>query len=135
MPDANRGSLSRICPGTDGKNMALRQVQAIVGAPVTAERDIRAQARALLGDDSQWPPEPESSPATKARAGQRNRNRKTLVSLAGTMTKRGMSLEAIEAALLAENAAKCDPPLPESKVRSIAAKTRPAGKSGPERMY
>jgi hypothetical protein len=45
----------------------------------------------------------------------------TLVSLAGTMTKRGMSLPAITAALLAENTAKCDPPLPEAKVRRIAA--------------
>ena len=44
-----------------------------------------------------------------------------LVSLAGTMQRRGMSLEAIEAALLAENTAKCSPPLPETKVRTIAA--------------
>jgi hypothetical protein len=54
----------------------------------------------------------------------------TLVSLAGTMQRRGMSLEAIEAALLAENAAKCAPPLPEAKVRAIAVdivKRYPAG--------
>lgn len=44
-----------------------------------------------------------------------------LVSLAGTMNKRGMSLEAIEAALLTENAARCKPPLEEAKVRRIAA--------------
>ena len=44
----------------------------------------------------------------------------TLVSLAGTMHKRGMSQEAIEAALLAENATKCSPPLSEAKVRAIA---------------
>jgi hypothetical protein len=37
------------------------------------------------------------------------------------MQRRGMSLEAIEAALLAENTAKCSPPLPEAKVRTIAA--------------
>ena len=43
-----------------------------------------------------------------------------MVSLAGTMTRRGMSPEAIESALLAENAAKCDPPLPEGKVKAIA---------------
>jgi len=56
----------------------------------------------------------------------------TLVSLAGTMQRRGMTLEAIEAALLAENAAKCDPPLPEAKVKNIAAdivKRYPAGES------
>jgi putative DNA primase/helicase len=54
----------------------------------------------------------------------------TLVSLAGTMQRRGMSLEAIEAALLAENAAKCATPLSETKVKSIAAdivKRYPAG--------
>ena len=44
-----------------------------------------------------------------------------LVSLAGSMTRRGMTPAAIEAALLAENAARCNPPLPESKVRKIAA--------------
>ncbi|MDR3752859.1 MAG: phage/plasmid primase, P4 family [Terracidiphilus sp.] len=43
-----------------------------------------------------------------------------LVSLAGTLHKRGMAVEAIEAALIAENVAKCSPPLPETKVRSIA---------------
>jgi hypothetical protein len=62
---------------------------------------------------------PAASPAASQSQG--NRSKKTLVSLAGTMNKRGMSLEAIEAALLAENVAKCDPPLPEAKVRSIAA--------------
>jgi hypothetical protein len=69
-------------------------------------------------------PEPEPMPATKARVGPqtggKTRSRKMLVSLAGTMNKRGMSLEAIEAALLVENAAKCAPPLPEAKVRKIA---------------
>ncbi|MGH9604289.1 MAG: bifunctional DNA primase/polymerase [Terracidiphilus sp.] len=45
---------------------------------------------------------------------------KRLVSLAGTLHKRGMDPAAIEAALLAENAAKCSPPLPEAKVRAIA---------------
>jgi hypothetical protein len=44
----------------------------------------------------------------------------TLASLAGTMRRRCMTLEAIEAALLAENR-RCDPPLPEDKVRKIAA--------------
>lgn len=42
-----------------------------------------------------------------------------LTSLAGTMRRRGMSLEAVEAALLAENK-RCDPPLEESEVLAIA---------------
>jgi hypothetical protein len=53
-----------------------------------------------------------------------------LASLAGTMRRRGMSLEAIEAALLAENM-KCDPPLAESEVLAIAksvSKYAPGGK-------
>ncbi len=45
---------------------------------------------------------------------------KHLVSLAGSMHKRGMSPIAIEAALHAENMAKCSPPLPEEKVKAIA---------------
>ncbi len=43
-----------------------------------------------------------------------------LVSLAGTMNKRGMRPAAIEAALLEENAATCFPPLQTEKVRAIA---------------
>ena len=45
----------------------------------------------------------------------------TLASLAGTMRRRGFGQEAIEAALQAENAARCVPPLPEAEVRRIAA--------------
>jgi putative DNA primase/helicase len=48
--------------------------------------------------------------------GQRNN---TLTSLAGTMRRRGMSEEAIEAALKAENAVGCDPPLHESEIVAI----------------
>jgi hypothetical protein len=44
----------------------------------------------------------------------------TLTSLAVSMRRRGMSQEAIEAALLVENG-KCKPPLPESEVRRTAA--------------
>ncbi|MEK7750865.1 MAG: bifunctional DNA primase/polymerase [Acidobacteriota bacterium] len=43
-----------------------------------------------------------------------------LTSLGGTMRRRGMSREAIEAALLAENRRRCDPPLSEAEVRRIA---------------
>jgi hypothetical protein len=43
----------------------------------------------------------------------------TLTSLAGTMRRRGMSEDGIAAALVVENQ-RCDPPLPEADVRSIA---------------
>ena len=53
-----------------------------------------------------------------------------LTSLAGTMRRRGMTPEAIAAALLAENAARCRPPLPDADVRAIArsvGRYEPAG--------
>lgn len=49
--------------------------------------------------------------------GQRN---VTLASLAGTMRRRGMTTAEIEAALLAVNAGRCRPPLPDGAVRGIA---------------
>ena len=49
--------------------------------------------------------------------GQRNA---TLASLAGTMRKRGMTAQAIKAALLAENQHRSDPPLSDSEVEGIA---------------
>lgn len=50
-------------------------------------------------------------------AGGRNAS---LTSLAGTMRKRGMTLDSIEAALLLENRLRCAPPLPEKEVQAIA---------------
>jgi hypothetical protein len=44
----------------------------------------------------------------------------TLTSLAGSMRRRGMSHAAILAALLAENEARCDPPLDDAEVEAIA---------------
>ncbi len=49
--------------------------------------------------------------------GQRN---VTLTSLAGTMRRRGASKEAILAALMQENASRCEPPLPEHDLAQIA---------------
>jgi len=65
---------------------------------------------------------PEQKPAShngsgKIPQGQRNA---ALTSLAGTMRRRGMASEAIEAALQTENKASCDPPLAEQEVRRIA---------------
>lgn len=60
----------------------------------------------------------ESDAGEKTREGQRNSH---LASLAGSMRRRGMGQTAIEAALQAENALRCDPSLPEIEVRAIAA--------------
>jgi hypothetical protein len=51
-------------------------------------------------------------------AGKRNAH---LTSLAGSMRRRGMSPEAIGAALLEENTRRCAPPLDDNEVRRVAA--------------
>lgn len=67
--------------------------------------------------------DPEPAPAAdkgayeKIPEGKRNTY---LASLGGAMRRRGASRSAIEAALLQENKLRCDPPLPESEVRSTA---------------
>jgi putative DNA primase/helicase len=63
--------------------------------------------------------ESEAAPGSgKIRKGNRNGH---LTSLGGTMRRRGMSREAIEAALLEENRLRCDPTLPDGEVQRIAA--------------
>jgi len=57
-----------------------------------------------------------SSIAAEIKEGSRN---STLTSLAGTMRVRGMTEESIYAALLAENNARCNPPLDEAEVKKI----------------
>jgi Bifunctional DNA primase/polymerase, N-terminal/AAA domain/Primase C terminal 1 (PriCT-1) len=56
-------------------------------------------------------------PARAIPEGKRN---STLTSLAGAMRRKGISPAAIEAAMLAENQQRCNPPLPEDEVRGIA---------------
>lgn len=56
--------------------------------------------------------------ATEIAEGGRNN---ALASIAGAMRRKGASQGAIAAALLAQNAERCNPPLPEYEVRSIAA--------------
>lgn len=60
------------------------------------------------------------APPTPAKIPEGARNT-TLASLAGTMRRKGMTPEAIEAALFQENAQRCIPPLTEHEVKSIAA--------------
>jgi hypothetical protein len=59
----------------------------------------------------------DTPPTCRIPQGQRNQ---TLASLAGSMRKRDMTQEAIELALLAENRNRCDPPLSDAEVRTIA---------------
>lgn len=60
------------------------------------------------------------------------RRNATLASMAGAMRRRGMSVATIEAALLAENAARCNPPLPDAEVRQIAASVGRYAPAAPE---
>ena len=55
--------------------------------------------------------------ADKIKSGSRNDE---LTSLAGTMRRRGLTEQAIRAALLEENDTRCDPPLPRAEVEAIA---------------
>ncbi len=75
-------------------------------ALVVEDVDVRATSGAA-------PPVPEI-----LSEGQRH---EALVSLAGTMRRRGMTEAALAAALLVENTARCRPPLAEGEVRGIAA--------------
>jgi len=72
----------------------------------------------LAGFADQRPTPTATTPGEPIPDGQRNA---ALASLAGTMRRRGMTELAILAALLTENAERCQPPLAESEVRTIAA--------------
>jgi putative DNA primase/helicase len=60
---------------------------------------------------------PEAAASAAIPHGERNTG---LTSLAGSMRRRGMSEEAMLAALTVENEQRCQPPLPEAEVRRIA---------------
>lgn len=64
------------------------------------------------------PAQPFSTDTSDIPDGARN---ETLTSLAGSMRRRGMSAEAMYAALSIENESRCKPPLPDVDVRKIAA--------------
>lgn len=72
---------------------------------------------ALLANPGGYQRSTRPAPSAPISDGQRNA---TLASLAGSMRRRGMSLEAISAALIADNAARCRPPLADDEVRRIA---------------
>lgn len=59
----------------------------------------------------------------------------TLTSLAGTMRARGMTEESIHVALLAENISRCNPPLDESEVKTIAHSVSRYQPNPPQKKY
>lgn len=72
--------------------------------------------RALLQPAEEGQRRAAPVPERIAKGGRNN----TLTSLGGSLRRRGIGGEAIEAALLAVNAAQCDPPLPAEEVQAIA---------------
>ena len=73
--------------------------------------------RLLVAADT--PPEPEGAEPGRNLIPSGKRN-SVLAALAGGMRRQGLDHEAIGAALLAINAARCRPPLPDAEVRTIA---------------
>ena len=92
----------------DDSPIALAPAWLLVLARTKSTPVFSGDSPPLLGDRSS-PPIPE---------GQRNA---TLARLAGAMRRPGMTLGAMTAALLEENQARCQPPLPEADVKRIAA--------------
>ena len=76
-----------------------------------------ADAPEWLALDPGQPATNSEQPAGAILEGGRNAH---LASLAGSMRRRGMSVEAILSALLVENSKRCAPPLPDADVRKIA---------------
>jgi putative DNA primase/helicase len=83
--------------------------------------DFLAACRPVVGAPSTpQPPHATAAPAGKQAVTKGGRT-PYLRSLIGTMINRGMTLQAITAAVLAENTETCTPPLPEAKVQRMAA--------------
>lgn len=94
-------------PGVDEEDAPLESIAALeeLYASIDLSTDEAAGGRK------------EYSAGEKILKGGRNNS---LTSLAGTMRRRGMCGDSIFAALMGENEAKCDPPLPKYEVRKIA---------------
>lgn len=126
-----RNGASRLAPGVD-----VRGEGGYVVAPPSRHRSGRAYAWEASGDPEEVDPAPVpeawlramtgagASARARARtpddpiaAGARN---DTLTRVAGSLRAAGVGFDAMLAALLAENAARCVPPLEEREVRAIA---------------
>jgi hypothetical protein len=80
-----------------------------------SEHPLAVLPAVLIGNTDGWSDRPTEEEVI--RLGTRNT---VLTSLGGSMRRRGMSPEAIRAALLADNRARCDPPLANEEVENIA---------------
>jgi P4 family phage/plasmid primase-like protien len=85
--------------------------------PATLPKSWRARLRKDVSAESNKD-NSTAQPDGRILEGQRNTS---LTSLAGTLQRGGVSPAAIKAALIAENNAKCTPPLDESEIKKIVA--------------
>ncbi len=125
------GAAIRNSAGVLGKGLDIRADGGYVVAPpslhpsgllyewLAPEQPLADAPAWLLAKLTVVKPAPEAARAQAEAIAEGGRNH-ALASLAGTMRRRGMTPEAIEAALLKENDARCKPPLPASEVREIA---------------
>ena len=133
-----RNSVGKLGPGLD-----VRGEGGYVVLPPSIHRSGNQYQWANESDPASFPewlgsklaePEPRAPSPNDSQGkipeGHRNSH---LTSLAGAMRRRGMSMEAIEAALLEENRRRCEPPLPENEVRKIAASMERYEPAGPGR--
>jgi hypothetical protein len=128
---APAGVAIRNSAGILGKGLDIRADGGYVVAPpslhpsgllyewLTPEQPLADVPPWLLAKLAGAKPAPEAPRAQGEVIAEGGRNH-ALASLAGTMRKRGMTREAIEAALVKQNDAICQPPLPASEVREIA---------------
>jgi KaiC/GvpD/RAD55 family RecA-like ATPase len=128
---APRGAAIRNSAGALGKGLDIRADGGYVVAPpslhssgllyewLAPEQPLADAPPWMLARLKEAKPTPEAPRAQGETITEGGRNH-ALASLAGTMRRRAMTPEAIEAALLKENDARCKPPLPASEVREIA---------------
>jgi putative DNA primase/helicase len=110
------GRLYRWLRGHSPKDLPLAELPEWILAPLLSADGARAapeatEALALPASGDQGAPE------EVVHEGERHN---FLVRLAGKLRAAGFSVEAIESALLIENACRCRPPLPEREVQTIA---------------
>ncbi|APW47337.1 phage/plasmid primase, P4 family [Rhodoferax antarcticus] len=114
-----KAKLKLVAPTTPPQPTATpRPVLSIVNA--LGLDSVQLPGGSKTGKRARKPDAPNVAASNDGRIPESGRNN-TLTSLAGSMRRRGMSAEAIHAALQAENIAHCDPPLDESEVSTIAA--------------
>jgi hypothetical protein len=143
---APAGTAIRNSAGILGKGLDIRADGGYVVAPpslhpsgllyqwLTPEPPLADVPPWMLAELAATKPAPEAPRAQGEAIAEGGRNH-ALASLAGTMRRAAMTLDAIEAALMKENDARCKPPLPASEVREIARSVARYEPAAPVRSF